>query len=139
MANAIELIARYLEKQDDIVAAYLFGSQARGTQRDKSDIDVAVLFSSEGDKLARFDRRLEIIIALERVLGKKVDVIDIQAAPLLLQHHILLDGRLLVDKHPQRRVDFEVASRRQYFDLKPLLQRRNARMIARILEADHNG
>lgn len=94
MANAIELIARYLEKQDDIVAAYLFGSQARGTQRDKSDIDVAVLFSSEGDKLARFDRRLEIIIALERVL---------------------------------------------YFDLKPLLQRRNARMIARILEADHNG
>ncbi|MBC7343587.1 MAG: nucleotidyltransferase domain-containing protein [Clostridia bacterium] len=139
MANAIELIARYLEKQDDIVAAYLFGSQARGTQRDESDIDVAVLFSSEGDKLARFDRRLEIIIALERALGKKVDVIDIQAAPLLLQHHILLDGRLLVDKQPQRRVDFEVASRRQYFDLKPLLQRRNARMIARILEADHNG
>lgn len=135
----IELIIRYLENEDDIAAAYLFGSQARGTQRDRSDIDVAVLFSGGGDKRARFDRRLEIIIALERTLGKRVDVIDIQAAPLLLQHHILLDGRLLVDKHRRHRVDFEVASRRRYFDLKPLLERRNAKMIARILEANQNG
>ena len=114
----------------DIAAAYLFGSYARGTGREHSDIDVAVLFTKIEDALRRFDRRLEIIIDLENITGKKVDVIDIKAAPLLLQHQILKDGILLIDKNPRARVAFEVCSRRTYFDLQPLLEERNKGFIA---------
>ncbi|PRR74269.1 type VII toxin-antitoxin system MntA family adenylyltransferase antitoxin [Neomoorella humiferrea] len=131
IANAI---IEYLNQCRDVVAAYLFGSCARGTGRERSDIDVAVLFAGSEGKLHRFDRRLEIIMDLERVTGKKVDVIDIQAAPLLLQHQIIKDGILLVDKDPRYRVGFEVWSRRTYFDLQPLLERRNKKFIAKVLE-----
>lgn len=130
-----DALTGYLNRCQDVVAAYLFGSRARGTGRERSDIDVAVLFAGIEDKLQRFDRRLEIIIDLERVTGKKVDVIDIQAAPLLLQHQILKDGILLVDKDPHYRVAFEVWSRRTYFDLQPLLERRHKKIIAKILES----
>ncbi|WP_054937530.1 type VII toxin-antitoxin system MntA family adenylyltransferase antitoxin [Moorella stamsii] len=136
VANAI---TGYLNRCQDVVAAYLFGSYARGTGRERSDIDVAVLFVGSEDKLQRFDRRLEIIIDLERVTGKKVDVIDIQAAPLLLQHQILKDGILLVDKNPRYRVAFEVWSRRTYFDLQSFLERRNKKIIAKVLESGLNG
>ncbi|MBE3571567.1 MAG: nucleotidyltransferase domain-containing protein [Moorella humiferrea] len=136
IANAI---IEYLNQCQDVVAAYLFGSCARGTGRERSDIDVAVLFAGNEDKLHRFDRRLEIIVDLERVTGKKVDVIDIHAAPLLLQHQIIKDGILLVDKDPRYRVGFEVWSRRTYFDLQPLLERRNKKFIAKVLERGIDG
>lgn len=134
-----DAITGYLNGCRDVTAAYLFGSYARGTGRECSDIDVAVLFAGSEDKLRRFDRRLEIIMDLERVTGKKVDVIDIQAAPLLLQHQILKDGILLVDKDSRYRVAFEVWSRRTYFDLQPLLERRNKKFIAKVLERGIDG
>jgi hypothetical protein len=45
MSEAPDLTAlkHYLEEHDDIVAAYLFGSHARGEADVRSDIDVAVL------------------------------------------------------------------------------------------------
>lgn len=134
----ISVIAGYLEQRKDIAAAYLFGSQARGTGRENSDIDVAVLFYRLEDKLARFDRRLEMIIELERMVGRKVDVVDMEEAPLLLRHQILKDGILLVDKEPGYRISFEVKSRRTYFDLRPLLENRSRQMIVRALGGSSN-
>lgn len=131
-------IARYLEQCEDVAAAYLFGSQAKGTGREKSDIDVAVLFYNQKDKLSRFDRRVEMIIDLERAVGRKVDIVDMEEAPLMLRHQILKNGILLVNKKPTYRVSFEVKSRRAFFDLRPVLLRRGRQMIARVLEGKQN-
>ncbi|BCV22950.1 DNA polymerase beta-like region [Moorella sp. Hama-1] len=132
-------LIRYLDDCRDVVAAYLFGSYARGAGREHSDIDVAVLFTEIEDELRRFDRRMEIIIDLESRMGKKVDVIDIKLAPLLLQHQILKDGILLVDKNTRYRVTFEVWSRRTYFDLQPLLEKRNKGLIAKLAGGEVHG
>ncbi|MCG0278346.1 MAG: nucleotidyltransferase domain-containing protein [Thermanaeromonas sp.] len=130
----MEKVVMYLQQCPDVAAAYLFGSYARGTERQGSDIDIAVLFYNLKDKLVRFDRRLEMIMDLEGiVVGRKVDVVDIEEAPLLLQHYILKEGILLVDKEPRYRISFEVKSRRSYFDLRPLLVKRGQRIIERVL------
>lgn len=42
-ATAIDLLTRYFADRDDVVAAYLFGSVARGEARAGSDVDVGVL------------------------------------------------------------------------------------------------
>lgn len=126
-------VVMYLQQCPDVAAAYLFGSYARGTERQGSDIDIAVLFYNLEEKLVRFDRRLEMIMDLERIVGKKVDLVDIEEAPVLLRHHILKEGILLVDKEPRYRISFEVKSRRTYFDLRPLLIDRGQQMIARVL------
>ena len=141
-------IREYLLNRDDIVAAYLFGSRARGTARSSSDIDIALLLRDPDDpperdriskKLDRFDRRLEIAGELETIARAKVDVIDMEEAPLALRHQILTDGILLVDKDEQRRIDFEVSSRRQYFDFRRFIERRDAAMIAGALEDTSRG
>lgn len=66
-----------LNKQPNIDAVYLFGSGARGNMREKSDIDLAMLFSIEaGNKLSRFDQLLAIAIDLESITGRHVDVAE---------------------------------------------------------------
>ncbi|MBE3585692.1 MAG: nucleotidyltransferase domain-containing protein [Thermoanaerobacter sp.] len=63
--NIISTITSYMEQQADVLAAYLFGSMARGRGKQDSDVDIAVLFTpSMEDKFARFNRRLEMEIAL---------------------------------------------------------------------------
>jgi hypothetical protein len=44
------------------------------------------------------------------------------AAPDLL-HRVLRDGEILLDRDPSFRIQFEVRTRNEYFDLLPILRR----------------
>lgn len=104
------------------VAAYLFGSVARGEAAADSDVDVAVLFDCELPKtLAHPSIRLAGV--LEKTLGRPVQVIVLNDAPVDLVHRVFRDGRLLLDRDPACRVRFEVKARNEYFDLLPVLRR----------------
>lgn len=114
----IATTAQYLAEQPDVAAAYIFGSLARRRLRRKSDVDVAVLFASRSTtKLARLDRCFELEAALEELVGRPVQVVDLEASSLLLQHQVRKYGILVAEKDRRRRVRFEVESRRRYFDM----------------------
>lgn len=108
--------------EDNLVAAYLFGSVARGEERPGSDVDVAVLLgpdasvSLDGLPFALEDR-------LTRALGRPVQVVVLNQAPPDLIHRVLRDGELLLDRDPSRRIAFEVRARNLYFDILPHLRR----------------
>jgi uncharacterized protein len=112
-----------LARDDRVLAAYLFGSHARGTAGPHSDIDVAVLVDPG------LPRRLggpltQIQTALELALGPfaaRVDLIDLATAPADLVHRVLRDGELLVEHDRRARIEFEVRRRAEYIDLKPYL------------------
>ncbi|NLG69426.1 MAG: nucleotidyltransferase domain-containing protein, partial [Firmicutes bacterium] len=110
------LVRRALEGRADVDAAYLFGSQARGTARRRSDVDVAVLFSAGLDPVERLERRLDLIVALEDRLARPVDVVDMESIPCVLAHQVLKHGVLLFDRNPRRRIAVEVRHRRAYLD-----------------------
>lgn len=112
----MDVLREYLSAQPDIIAAYLFGSRARGEARAGSDTDVAVIFRAGMDPVDRFERRLELAASLRAVTGGPVDVVDVEAAGAVLVHQVLKYGRLLLDRDPARRVRVEVAARRQYMD-----------------------
>lgn len=117
-----ELIAalqRYFAAQPDVVAAYLFGSQATGKARPGSDVDTAVLLSEE-DGLIRLERRLRMIDEVSELCGREADVIVLNDAPPLLQHQVLRHGRLLFERDRSARVEFEVRAGKIYADLKPM-------------------
>ncbi|MEW5762028.1 MAG: nucleotidyltransferase domain-containing protein [Bacillota bacterium] len=129
----VEAAGRYLAAQPDVTAAYVFGSVAQGRCRSGSDLDVAVLFApGTEDRLARFDRRLELEIALEKIVHRPVQVVDLAAAPLFLQHQVRKYGRLIVDKDPARRISFEIGSRRRYFDMQRVYRRRAAALFRKL-------
>jgi hypothetical protein len=118
-----KVLGRLLETSgEDLAAAYLFGSVARQTDRSSSDVDVAVLFrEAPAPKYSALPLRLEG--ALEKHLGRTVQVVVMNTAPVDLIHRILRDGRLLLDRDRSARIQFEVKARNEYFDLLPFLRR----------------
>ncbi|MBE3587659.1 MAG: nucleotidyltransferase domain-containing protein [Thermoanaerobacteraceae bacterium] len=130
MPGELEKIKSYFAGQEDVAAVYLFGSAARGTLRPHSDYDLALIFAAyAGDGAARFDRLLLFGVELQSLLRRPVDVIDLSLVPLPLRHQIFKEGILLVEKDRERRISFEVSTRRQYFDLKPLLAARTRALL----------
>jgi len=105
---------------DSIAAAYLFGSMARRTARPSSDVDVGVLYSADPPKTLAGMFDLEG--AIEAALGRPVQVVVLNYAPLDLIVRILRDGKLLIDRDRARRIQFEVRSRNEYWDLEPYLR-----------------
>lgn len=60
-----KIVREYVEtvaaKNQDFVTAYLFGSYAKGTQREESDIDVAIIFDPLRDE-DKFDLRVNLML-----------------------------------------------------------------------------
>jgi predicted nucleotidyltransferase len=84
------------EEPYDLVAAYLYGSQARETAGPESDIDLALLFRERpprtlGGPLDRIADRLE------RALGMPVQIVVLNGAPPDLVHRVLRDGILVLE------------------------------------------
>lgn len=105
-----------------VVAAYLYGSQARGDARPDSDVDVAVLYA-EAPPRTLAGQPFDIEDALAGALGRPVQLVVLNTAPPDLVHRVLRDGILVVDRDRSARIRFEVAARNAYFDLKPFLDR----------------
>jgi hypothetical protein len=107
---------------EGIVAAYLFGSVARGAATARSDVDIAVLYEvappATIDGLpADLERRIE------KLVGRPVQVIVLNRAPVDLVHRVLRDGVLVLDSAKSARIRFEVKARNEFFDLQPILAR----------------
>jgi uncharacterized protein len=105
-----------------IIAVYLFGSMARGQEHRNSDVDLGVLYAAPpGGRLE--DQPYLLEAELSELLGRAVQCVVMNLAPVDLVHRILRDQQLLLDRDPALRIRFEVAARNRYFDLKPLLDR----------------
>lgn len=117
-------LQRYFAGRREVVAAWLFGSVARGDVRETSDVDVAVLFAGSKPRVIEdFDIAFAIQDDLEAVLHRSIDVVVMNGAPLDLAHRILRDGVLVHDSDSERRREVELQVRTQYFDFLPLLLR----------------
>ena len=70
----------------EVFAAYLFGSHARATASDRSDIDLGVALgrSSSLDEVLDLHRRIHAATGLE------VDLVVLDEAPLRLLHRVML-------------------------------------------------
>ena len=117
---AAQLRAFFARHPDAVAAVYLFGSVARGTVTEASDVDVAVLLEEDPPRTLSAGRA-DLADALERALERPVDLVVLNHAPVDLIHRVLRDGRLVMDQGPSARIRFEVRARNEYFDLKPTL------------------
>jgi hypothetical protein len=116
------LRARLAESGDDVACAYLFGSVARGEEREGSDLDVAVLLTRDPPRTLH-GLQNDLADALAEATGRKVDLVVLNCAPPDLVHRVLRDGILLLERDRSARVRFEVKARNEYYDLLPHLRR----------------
>jgi predicted nucleotidyltransferase len=105
-----------------LAAAYLFGSVARGTDTERSDVDVGLVYEAPIPSTLEAQPFL-VAGDLEDLLGRPVDLVVLETAPVDLVHRVLRDGILAFEGNRSRRIAFEVRARNQYFDLLPYLLR----------------
>lgn len=105
-----------------VVAAYLFGSMAWGTAHEGSDVDVGVLFTEPPDGVLD-SSAAEVEDDLDRRLGRPVQVVALNTAPVDLAIRVLRAECLLYEGDASGRIRFEVRTRNEYFDLEPILRR----------------
>lgn len=100
---ALEVLA----EDADVLGVYLFGSRAEGVERPDSDWDVALLWREDVPSMERARRRYVLMEQLAQLLGARVDVVDLRAAPPLLAAQAIR-GRLLLDRATTTRALFEM-------------------------------
>jgi predicted nucleotidyltransferase len=94
--DLLATLRRALRTEPNVRLAVLYGSAARGDDREDSDADVLVSFASPHPSA-----RLSLAVHLERALDRHVDVarLDLvdESAPLLLLQ-VVNEGRVIVDR-----------------------------------------
>ena len=122
------ILARY-----PVDAAYVYGSVARGTMTPLSDVDIALLLNASLPPYERLKMELTIQGDIEAACGlSPVDVRAINEAPLTVQGRIVQQGILLYERDRGRRIAFEVATRKRYFDFAPVARRLRDAFLQRV-------
>ena len=126
--KVIETLSSYLLRQrQDIAAAYLFGSFI---VRDVfADIDLAVLTHIDLERVLTFELDLER--ELEKICNYPVDVRILNAAPLSFCKNVIREGRIILDREPNFRSDFEGKTLKLNFDF----ARFRSRYLAEVVNA----
>lgn len=117
-----EKISEILNRERNILFAYIFGSYARKEARKGSDIDIAIFLRNPSviEKDPKFEVRLALKI--EKVLRKPIDVRILNDKPLTFINQVLKHGKLLFSRNEKERINFEVKMFDLYLDLSYLMK-----------------
>ena len=106
--EVVSKIKEYLNKREEVLFAYIFGSFVRSDEF--SDIDIALYV--DGERSLKYE--FEIEDDLETMLKIPVDVRIINNAPVSFSYGVLRDGLLIKDN--DIRSDFQVMKFKEYMD-----------------------
>jgi len=115
-------VTDFLQKQDPVELAYLFGSVAIQKAGKLSDIDLAIFLDESIEKKERFKIKLRLISDLENILKTdRLDLVIMNDAPISLNFEIIKANHPLFIRDKNLKVDLEhhIISRyldRQYYD-----------------------
>jgi predicted nucleotidyltransferase len=116
--DLVERLRERLEREEDVLVAYLHGSHASGRPGPLSDVDVAVLLREDAD---RWQRLLDLIGAVSEVVGsERADVVVLNEAPAALAYRVLRDGILLFSRDDVARVRHRTHVIDRYLDMEPM-------------------
>jgi len=112
-------IRRVLQNHEEVLAAYIYGSVARGHQRQESDIDLGLLLRDDFVPDALYPARIAEEIATKCVLRQELGVRTLNGMPLTFLHQVLKHRVLVFTRDDRRRVEFETCVYDMYLDYKP--------------------
>ena len=115
-----------------VLAAYVFGSFAKGVAKSGSDVDVAVLLQKDCEVAFSL---LDFISVLEKKLDSKTDVVLLNHADELLKFEVRKNGKLVFVRSQDARTRFEVMGRKTFEDFMYL----HRRYVNSVLYGDQDG
>jgi predicted nucleotidyltransferase len=124
----LQWTANWLDARFGLDALWLFGSEARGTTRPGSDLDLAALFRRRPSALELRDARAQLAARL----GRDVDLVDLDRASPILAMQVVRHGRLLTEANPARRLRFVAGVPGRYEDLRIVRRQAEQALLERV-------
>jgi len=122
LVERLNALRSIFERDERILAMYLFGSYVDGYATEGSDVDLGIVFK----EAIPLDDELVLAADIDSVLpGTRVDVVNMNRARLPLRHRILRTGILLFERCPDRLADFVEDTILRYIDFAPDLEAYN--------------
>lgn len=128
-----ESVKNALRDHKEVLAAYLYGSMARGTTNEESDVDIGLLLKEGFSSEALYTARISGEIEKNMNTNMEIDVRVLNDKPITFQHQVLRDGREIFTRDERARVNFETEVYDRYLDYKPFFDRFNEIRRKRIL------
>ncbi len=119
-------------ESEECVYALLFGSLARGTFKEYSDIDIAIKFKKGDDYL---NKTLRIMSKLSIKLNIDVDVIPLNICDTIIKYEIYSNGILLFCKDYNEYMDDHVNAIDEYLDFEYVFNKFYERTVKEIRDA----
>jgi predicted nucleotidyltransferase len=128
-----ERVKGILKIHEEVAAAYLYGSVARGLKKKGSDIDVGLLLNKNFKPDPLYEARLSL--EMERALrnGMVVEARILNSRSIIFLHQVLKHGKLLLCRNERDKIAFETDVYRHYLDFKHFFQQYNEIRKQRLL------
>lgn len=112
--NTLKEHINSLVKEFNISLIYIFGSFAKGTNRDNSDIDIAFLIDGDTDAYTKLD----ILGRIVDILGREdIDIVILNNVNEVLKFQVIKYGKIIYMDSLYNKVVFESRTMSRYMDM----------------------
>jgi predicted nucleotidyltransferase len=126
----------YFTNETKIIGAYIFGSFGTERQTPLSDLDIAIFFDGNIPLMEELKLTAELSSLLK---FEKIDLVNLNKAPVYLQHEILSKGVKIFDRMPERTQDFIENMLEIFHDYQGILKKYREDLREGLLEDYLNG
>lgn len=128
----INTIKEVMERDWEVLFAYLYGSSVYDDEVFRNDMDVAVYLRTL-DMMGYLKKEEELTAALVTSLNNdRIDLRILNVAPFLLQYNVIKEGIAIFVRDEPERVGFEIKVMNRFFELKPHLDEYRRMLLSRI-------
>jgi predicted nucleotidyltransferase len=99
--NLTTRLKQYFKDKPEVIAVYLFGSQATGEKKRSSDVDVGILLNTK-DRATELEKRNQYMVDLADILRKEIHPIILNSAGEELMRQIFAKGACILIKNQKK-------------------------------------
>jgi len=121
-----------IKNHDEIIVGYLYGSFAKGSYDEKSDVDIGLLLKRGYKADPLYESRISL--ELDKTIGREVEARILNDRDIIFLHQILKYGKLIFSRTERERVRFETYTYSKYLDFLPFYEEYNRVRRERLLQ-----
>ena len=99
--NLTTRLKKYFKDKPEVIAVYIFGSQATGKKMRSSDVDVGILLDTK-DRATEIEKRNQYMVDLADILRKEIHPIILNSAGEELMRQIFAKGDCILIKNQKK-------------------------------------
>jgi predicted nucleotidyltransferase len=99
--NLTTRLKQYFKDKPEVIAVYIFGSQATGKKKRSSDVDVGILLNTK-DRATEIEKRNQYMVDLADILRKEIHPIILNSAGEELMRQIFAKGDCILIKNQKK-------------------------------------